>query len=373
MTDRHLRIGVAGLGGAGSKLLPALACLDGIKLAAAADIRGIACDSFEREFSLPAFSNVGDMCRSQLVDAVYIATPSHLHCTHTLEAIACGKHVVCEKPLATTLSDSDVMINAARESGVLLIQGHSKIFDAPVQAMHQILSSGRLGMAYQFDCWNFNNWMRRPRLEEELDTRLGGGVVFRQAPQLIDMARFLVGSVPLSVRALAGRHAQGIDTEGNFSALISFSENRVASLSFNGYGHFHANFDRSTPSRQISGSIPAGPVPSDEKYQKLTISRHPLDEKESRDNGLLVRVSCESGVMALSGSRLFIHTNSGIEEFTPPASHGRASALVELHDAINEKRPGFPDGVWARTTLEICLAILESSKTGQEIPIKTCK
>lgn len=366
MTGAPLRIGVAGLGGAGGKLLPSFAKLDGIALAAGADVRAEAREAFQSGFGRPGYASVSDMCRSAEVDAVYVATPSHLHCEHTLAALQAGKHVICEKPLATSLGDCDRMIAAAREANVLLIQGHSKVFDAPVRAMRQVIASGRLGAVFQLDCWNYNDWMRRPRLAEELDTRLGGGVVFRQAPQLVDMARFLIGAMPRSVRAVTGRHAKGLDTEGNFSALLAFAGGQAATLSFNGYGYFDAG---SNPAH--CGSSPAetrrlGPAGTREKYAK-TGTAGQASSGTTAGSGMLARVSCEHGVLALSGTALCVHTDSGAEDIALEDVHGRAAALVELRDALREKRAGFPDGQWARTTLEVCLAMLESSRRGMEI------
>lgn len=366
MTNTILRIGIAGLGGAGSKLLPSFAKLEGITLTAAADVRAEAREAFQRSFDRPSYSSVADMCRSAEVDAVYVATPSHLHCEHTLAALRAGKHVICEKPLATSLYECDRMIAAAQDASRLLIQGHSKVFDAPVRAMHQIIASGRLGAVFQVDCWNYNDWMLRPRLAVELDTRLGGGVVFRQAPQMIDLARFLIGTMPLSVRAVTGRHAKGLDTEGNFSAFLTFAGGQAATLSFNGYGHFDAGLNPAPSGRNATCARRFGPADIEEKYPRINSAGHP-SAGPNPGSGILARICCEYGVLALSGTALSIHADSAVEVIALDNGYGRAAALIEMRDALREKRPVFPDGQWARTTLEVCLAILESSKLGKEI------
>lgn len=369
MTTQILRVGIAGLGGAGSKLLSGIAGLEGIELAAAADARSAAREVFSREFNCPAFASVAEMCRSPEVDAVYVATPTHLHCEHTLEAIRAGKHVLCEKPMATSLKDCDRMIEAAREAGVLLVQGHSKIFDTSTRAMHAAIASGRLGRPFQVSAWNFNDWMRRPRLDIELDTRLGGGVVFRQAPQLVDMARFLIGTRAVSVRAVVGRHAPGLPAEGDFSALITFDGGASASLVFNGYGFFDvghlvaaAASDKPRRARRAAFVMPS------EKYSASGLLPD-TPPATAAPNSELVTVSCEEGVIAKSGGRVSLHTDVGTEDIQLPAGYGRAAGLVELRDAVRQRRPGFPDGAWARTTVEICLAMLDSSRLGCEIQI----
>lgn len=70
-------------------------------------------DSYEQVYSDPD------------VDVVYIATPHTLHCKNTLDAIAAGKHVVCEKPMAVTAKDAKKMVSAARAKGVFLMEGEA--------------------------------------------------------------------------------------------------------------------------------------------------------------------------------------------------------------------------------------------------------
>jgi len=80
--------------------------------------------------------------------------------------------------------------------------------------------------------------------------------------------------------------------------------------------------------------------------------------------GLTV-VFCEHGVIRQSPDGLYIYTETGREEITLPTGHGRAEELKELANAIAEGRPAFPDGRWGKATLEVCLAIMASSRDGR--------
>jgi phthalate 4,5-cis-dihydrodiol dehydrogenase len=201
----ELRIGIAGLGAAARLVLPTMDKVKGVRLAAAADIRAEARAAFERDRSLPAFESVEALCDSGGVDAVWIETPNHLHCAHTIAAAERGKHIICAKPLAATLAECDRMIAACRKNGVQLLQGHSKIFDSPVRAMAEVAREGRLGRVIQIDSLWFNDWLRRPRLPAELDENLGAGFILRQAPHQVDIAAYIVGAPAIGVRAVAGR------------------------------------------------------------------------------------------------------------------------------------------------------------------------
>jgi phthalate 4,5-cis-dihydrodiol dehydrogenase len=368
-----LRVGIAGLGGAGSKILPSLAGIEGVELVAATDVRPEARDRFEATYGCRSYPTLSAMCASPDLNAVYIATPSHLHSKHTIEAVEAGKHVMCEKPIAVNLDDCDRMIEAARRSGVLLLQGHSKVMDSPVQAMRKVIASGDLGDVFQIDTWNFNDWMRRPRVASEVDNEAGGGVVMRQAPQQIDIVRYLIGEPARSVRAVSGRRAAGLPTEGHYTALISFSGGAAASLSFNGYGHF--NISEFTTCAGAEPLVPrplaSGPVPTAEKYRALLADesvrqRQPL---ELPFCGLSL-VSCERGVMRQSTDGIYVYKDGGRDLIPVTDEVGLAAGFVELRDALREGRPAFPDGVWGRATLEVCLAILKSSREGREVALE---
>ena len=223
----ELRIGIAGLGAASRLVLPSMGKVEGVRLAAAADIRAEARAAFTREYGLPAFESVEALCDSGKVDAVWIETPNHLHCAHTIAAAMRNKHVICAKPLAVTLDECDFMIAACRTAGVRLLQGHSKIFDSPVRAMADIAREGRLGRVIGIDSWWFNDWLRRSRLASELDETLGAGI--HPAPS----AAFGRHCVPLCGRACNcgfGRWrdagTQNLPTAGNCAALIHSSPAR---------------------------------------------------------------------------------------------------------------------------------------------------
>ena len=175
MTRGPLRVGLAGLGAAAGQVMPALEDLERVRLGAVADLRPDRVAQFSREYDVPGFSGVAEMCASGSVDAIWVATPNELHAEHTVIAAQHGKHVICEKPMAITLAEADAMIEAAQRHGVKLIQGHSKIYEAPIKQMRRIVASGELGRVIQVHTWNFNDWLLRPRLPSEVDTARGGG------------------------------------------------------------------------------------------------------------------------------------------------------------------------------------------------------
>lgn len=81
------------------------------------------------------------------VDAVIIATPTTTHHDLTLAALEAGKHVLCEKPLATTVTDCDELIRAAERADRTLMVGHTFIFNPAIRQLRELVDSGEIGRA----------------------------------------------------------------------------------------------------------------------------------------------------------------------------------------------------------------------------------
>jgi len=378
----ELRVGLAGLGAASAQILPCFRDVPGVRLTAGADLRAEARAAFTAAYGLPAFESVEDMCKSPEVDLVWIATPNTMHCEHTIAAARAGKHIICEKPMALSIAECDRMIDEAKRAGVQLLQGHSKIFDSPIRAIRDVVASGRLGKVMQIDSWNFNDWLQRPRIASEVDTSMGGGVVFRQGPHQVDIVRYICGAPARSVRGIAGRWDPNFNAEGNFTALIEFEGGAVGNLVLNGYGFFdivelswgigEGGNQIEDPRSRKKKPRRTGPMEAEEKYDYLAkvAKGGDLYPQGTRQPfyGLTI-VSCERGAIRQSQDGLFVYTESGCEEIPVKANAGRSAELLEFTRALAEGRTVFPDGVWGRGTLEVCLGILESSKSRKDIAL----
>src|SRR5687768_9513547 len=124
-----LRLGFAGLGEAATRVLPEIVKLPYIKVAAAADSRPNALETFREEFGGETYQSAEEMCQSRNLDAVYVATPHEFHASHTIAAAENGKHVIVEKPMALSIDDCEAMNAAARKHRVKLLCGHTHSFD----------------------------------------------------------------------------------------------------------------------------------------------------------------------------------------------------------------------------------------------------
>jgi phthalate 4,5-cis-dihydrodiol dehydrogenase len=233
-----IRIGLAGLGTAGRSLPAALARTQVFSFVSGADLRKEAREQYRAEFGIQTFESIEAMCEMKDLDAVYIATPNPFHAEHAITALTAGKHVMVEKPMALSLQDCDRMIATAATNRVKLMVAHTRSFNPPIRKMREIVSSGRLGQVTQVHTARYSPWLLRPREPVEINTELGGGVCYRQAPHQVDIARLLGGGLVKSVRAHAGRWSPDNATEGNYSALLEFAGGASASLIYDGYGYF---------------------------------------------------------------------------------------------------------------------------------------
>ncbi len=379
MLAKPLRIGVAGLGVASTQVLPVFKNKGRpYELSAGADNRSEARNLFQKEYDRPTEKSVEDLCSRGDVDAVWISTPNTVHAEHAICAARNGKHIICEKPMAVTLSECEEMIKAASNNNVQFLQGHSKIYGAPIRAIREVVASEKLGKVLQIQTSNYNNWLQRPRLAPEVDTSKGGGLVYRQGPHMIDIVRYIGGGEVSSVVGMAGRADKNFDTEGHFSAFLRFKGGAVSTLSFNGYGYFDVaeltwNIGEGGLPQTGSRTFPLGPRltgPVDPKSKsegaaRRQASKGGLKEKRQQPFFGLTIVSCERGVIRQSPEGLFIYTQEGREEILCDGGQSREGELMELASALSEGRQVFPDGKWGKATLEVCLAIIASSGDGR--------
>jgi phthalate 4,5-cis-dihydrodiol dehydrogenase len=390
-----LRMGLAGLGAASTHILRALDAYDDIVVTAACDVREDAVAAFRATRSGLTYSSVEQMAESDEVDAIYVATPNYLHCDHVMQAIANGKDVIVEKPIAVTLEECDRMIKAAADAGVRVLAGHTHSFDAPIAAMAKLIhEDGLIGDLYMLHNSYYTDWLYRGRVPDELDTPRGGGVVFRQGPHGIDVIRQLAGQRATRVLARTSQLDVQHPTHGSYTAMIEFGPNVVATVTFSGYAYFDSA-ELTWGRGELGAPRPLG-TNSDNRRRILgfkTVEEETAYKNSVRFTGpeaenWLAVLDCDEeirthpfyGLTIVSGSKgdlrqsehgLYFYGDNGRQEIpVAKAALEREAELDVLYKAWRDDVP-LPghDAVWARDTLEICLAIIESSDTGQAVDL----
>jgi phthalate 4,5-cis-dihydrodiol dehydrogenase len=376
---KPLRFGIAGIGNEGRGIIPYLQRTENIEFTAVADLRLDALDAMREDHpQLQTFDSVRGMCESGAVDAIWIATPNPFHAEHAIVAAENGVHVVIEKPMAVTLDEAHRMVEAVERAGTRLIV-HSHASDPPIVKMREIIASGQLGRLIGINAIMHKSWLRSPRLEFELDTSKGGGVLFRQGPHQIEIVRRLGGGLVKSVRGYPGRYHPAFDTEGNFTALLEFADGAVATMNLYGYGYFNV--------ADLTWDIGEGGTAGSGGYRKQTTRMAPADPAEfytapRRERGGegerqrrqpiygLTIVSCERGEMRQSPDGIYLYTDDGCEEIVCDPWLDKSFELTEVYEAVTQDRPAFPDARWGRATLEVILGILESGKRHGDVSLE---
>ncbi|HEX3464718.1 MAG TPA: Gfo/Idh/MocA family oxidoreductase [Candidatus Elarobacter sp.] len=381
-----IRVGVVGLGRAASSMLPSLAAHPRVTLAAAADPDPAARERFAREYGGMVFEDAEALCREAGVDGVYIATPHQCHAADVEAAARHGKHAIVEKPMALTLEDCDRMIAATRAAGTVLIVGHTHGFDPGVMAMRKIIRSGELGAVRMIVNLAYTDFIYRPRRPEELDTALGGGILYNQIPHAIDIARTLHGGPLRSVKALAGIWDPARPTEGAVTALLEFEDAAAASIAYSGYDHFDTDEltfwvgESGAQKRPAHGAarraLSAFTTPDAEARHKAKTGyggsgTRATDGPAHQPHFGFLLVSCERGDMRIGADGLIVYGDEGVREI--PLPPGRAfpnkdNVVDELVAAIHGTPP-LHDGAWGRATLEATLALARSARERREVPI----
>jgi phthalate 4,5-cis-dihydrodiol dehydrogenase len=381
-----LRVAVAGLGTAGCMMLPALQKHPQVQIMAAADVDPEPLHAFERDFQAAGYARIDDLCESPNVDAIYIATPTHLHTEHALRALERGKYVVLEKPMALTLEDAELIIQTAERTGTQLVVGHSHSFERPIRRMRAMVQSGELGALRMLHNWYFTDWMYRPRNPGELDTTLGGGVTFRQGSHQFDILRLIGGGLVRSVRAMTGMWDERRPTEGSHVVYLEFEDGTPATAVYSGYDRFHTteltfevgeqgqrvDMSHYARARQALRVVGGGPAEVDLKRSASRYGgRRPRPRVETASHppfyGLTV-VSCDQGDIRQSADGLLIYGEDAKREIPlPTVETGRDAVIRELYEAVVYDRPPAHGGRWGKANLEVCLAVLASARERKEV------
>src|SRR5581483_4022218 len=139
-----------------------------------------------------------DVIADPAVEAVTIVAPNHLHYEMSLAAIAAGKHVLCEKPLAMDAGQAAGMARPAERAGVVAMVGHNYRRQPAIQRARQLIAEGRLGTIYHFRGHYLQGWGVDPQVPISWRFRAaeaGTGALGDICSHLIDTARFLLGDI----------------------------------------------------------------------------------------------------------------------------------------------------------------------------------
>ncbi len=165
-------------------------------------------------------------------DGVLVCSENSRHRSLVEMAAQAGVHILCEKPLATTLPDAQAMIDACRDAGVILMTAFPMRFSAPLQQLKEQLDAGALGQVY---CFNTTNQGQMPIAHRRwfVDKALaGGGAMMDHIVHLADILRWYLPGEVTSVYAQSNHilHADTVDVETGGLIMLTFGDGTFASI-----------------------------------------------------------------------------------------------------------------------------------------------
>ena len=148
------------------------------------------------------------------IDAVYIPLPNHLHDDWTLKALAAGKHVLCEKPLACTAAQARRMADAAEKAGLLLMEAFMYRFHPRTRRIKELVSQGAIGeprLMHSSFCFSMDPVTLADPGNPRLKPDTGGGALLDVGCYGVSVARYFFGCEPERVQAQAIYNSSGAD------------------------------------------------------------------------------------------------------------------------------------------------------------------
>ncbi|WP_409345355.1 Gfo/Idh/MocA family protein [Paenibacillus sp. MBLB4367] len=164
------------------------------------------------------------------VDAISICTPHHLHAEQTLKAISAGKHVLLEKPLATSREDCHKVLEAAERQGVTLMMAYPLRYMPLFRRLKEVIKSEQFGKPFNASCWIESYLQPRPGSWFADKQTLGGGSLFSHGCHYIDLLIWLFGK-PVKTAFLGTRNGtEWMEGEGTSHSTMKFEGGALAHL-----------------------------------------------------------------------------------------------------------------------------------------------
>jgi predicted dehydrogenase len=284
--------------------------------------------SYASEWEIPhALGGYQEMLSSDLVDAVYVSLPNDMHADWSIKAMECGKHVLCEKPLALTVADVDRMIQTSHRTNRVLAEAFMYLHHPQMHALRSFLESRRLGDILVVSADFHFTLTNRPNIR--LQPERGGGSLWDVGTYPISFARFALGGTPEEVSGMQVIGDTGVDEV--FVGQMRFENGSLA--------HVTSGFRGADMKAHILGT--KGRIVMNRPY-----------------NG------------DLDTSRLVFHPNSGDpKELAFEHEHRYLGEVTDMHAAILDGREGWLPLEQTRDHIRIATALYESAGTRTPIAL----
>lgn len=282
-----------------------------------------------------------DAVRKDSVDIVDILAPNHLHAPIAIAAAKAGKHVICIKPLATTLAEADRMIAAADAAGTRLFYAENVPFIPAVQEARRIVETGAIGDVFKVKA---SEGIGEPHSAWHYDlARCGGGTMIDMAVHSIEFCRAFAGADFQSVYADADTFVWPDKLQAEDTATLAL---RFAN----------------------------GVMGTCEDYWSLAEAMDSRFEVYGTDGRILIDNLYRQPIQVVSGGKA--GTSPGWSFPSPHSgavNDGHVAMLTHFVDALRSGQPSLSDAAVGWNALAVIEAATLSTKSGRRETIRTLK
>ena len=231
--NRKIRIGVVGCGKIAANHFRAIAELgDQFELTAVCDSHPASLQNAIATHHVAGFSDIEEMLSGKPeLDLISLCSPSGLHAEQTIQIASHQKHIITEKPMATSWSDGLAMVKACDKAGVQLFVVKQNRYQPALQFLKRAIDNNRFGQIYMVTLNVF--WTRPQAYYDQAKWRgtweFDGGVLMNQASHYVDLLDWLIGPVQ-SVQAMMATLATKIETEDTGVVNLRWRSGTLGSL-----------------------------------------------------------------------------------------------------------------------------------------------
>lgn len=176
------------------------------------------------------YNDVDALLADPEVNAVYVASPHHLHLAHVTRAARAGKAILCEKPAGVSTAEAQAVVDVCRATSVSLSVAYYRRYWPVVQEMRRLLADGVIGEVVQARVQLADHYLPDPdRAWLTEPEQAGGGALANAGSHWIDLVRYLLGDVAEVTAACAGRFG-GFKTEDTVGVQMRLASQALVAL-----------------------------------------------------------------------------------------------------------------------------------------------
>lgn len=286
--------------------------------------------AYAAEWEIPrAFGSYEEQLASDEIDAVYISLPNHLHAEWTIRALEAGKHVLCEKPFATSLAEVDQMIAASQRTGRVLAEAFMYRHHPQTKLVGEYVRSGKLGEV-SLVRGVFSYFMENRDGNVRLVPEYGGGAMWDVGVYPLSFAQYLLGA-PDTVTALQQIGPTGVDED--FTGQMHYSGGQMAQIACS----FRTPYQTSV---EVYGSL--GRISLNRPFTNINEKGHEV---------------------------LFTPLEGRVQKLSARSIDAYQCEVDDFCAAVLDGKPGEVSLAETRLHVQSALALYEAARSGQVVPL----